>query len=206
MNNEFTKYVIDYNVPPDDNNENIWSVKYSNFRVEEAKRQLGKQVVDLERIKKYANEFLNGLGFDTIDNPKFEMGWLKDDDKRAVDEFYKKIQDNFDLTYDSDIVFMRFTLDGYIGVVGNNKDAHNFADDTTSSIIISKLAKSWNKDFVYIFPLKKLWTIKDWDLGDCRCHRVEKGIGNYLSEKYNVPILDYFSHRFKPERLKFKNK
>jgi len=92
---------------------------------------------------------------------------------------------------------MKFTEDGFLGVVATSNDI-NFdiplsqkeynKNHNTSGIIIHYLNKKWNESFVLVFPLKKI--PEKLKRGD-----VERGIGNYLIKK-GVPILDFFSHRY----------
>jgi hypothetical protein len=98
---------------------------------------------------------------------------------------------------------MKFTTDGYLGVVAagddinfgipNNSLEYNEKNNkgdwkyNTSGIIIHRLRKVWDESFVLIFPIP--------DIGDRERRDIECGIGNFLISK-GVPILDYYSHGF----------
>ena len=62
----------------------------------------------------------------------------------------------------------------------------------TSGILVHSAGLSWDESFFLVFPLLGL---KDGKNGKKQRHDLETGIGNYLISK-NVPIVDYFSHRF----------
>ncbi len=121
---------------------------------------------------------------------------------RDVDIDYKQ----FGLDDERDIVWIKFTSDGYVGVVAASNDVNfqippvnSTKDDydrpgrskkwkyNSSGIIIHYLKKKWDESFVLIFPIKNMPS------GMTR-HRVEKEVGNYLIVK-NIAILDYYSHR-----------
>lgn len=102
-----------------------------------------------------------------------------------------------------DIIWMKFTKDGYLGVVATSNDVNfdipNSSIDynagesgnrkhTTSGIIIHSLDKVWNEDFDLVFPLE------DIPKGFNRS-MIESGIGNYLIENKSS-ILDFYSHNY----------
>lgn len=98
---------------------------------------------------------------------------------------YEVIKRQYNLQRQSDIVWLRFTNDGYLGVVGSSNDI-NFDKDTNSYKIINHIGCEWDENIIIIIPLPG---IKD------RCERelIEKMIGNYLIHN-KVPIIDYYSH------------
>ncbi|CQB90089.1 Uncharacterised protein [Chlamydia trachomatis] len=92
---------------------------------------------------------------------------------------------------------MKFTDQGFLGVVAASNDINFFipkdgetdvSNLNTAGIIVYTLKQSWDRSFVLAFPLK---SIPD----DLKCGDIEIGIGNYLISQ-NVPILDYYSHRY----------
>ena len=101
-----------------------------------------------------------------------------------------------------DIVWIKFSEDGYVGVVASSNDI-NFqipSDESefdikinnrwrynSSGIIIKKLGKKWDTDFVLVFPK---FTIPN----SMTRHGIEKAVGNYLID-HQVIVLDYYSHR-----------
>ncbi|MGC6173957.1 hypothetical protein [Lacrimispora sp. 38-1] len=107
-------------------------------------------------------------------------------------------KDNYEYTY-----AMKFTTDGYLGVVAasddinfgipnnsleyNEKKPNNKWKYNTSGIIIHRLGKVWDENFVLVFPLP--------NIGDGERSDIECGVGNYLISK-GVPILNYYSHMF----------
>lgn len=98
---------------------------------------------------------------------------------------YEHIKRRCKLDNQSDIVWMRFTTDGYLGVVASSNDI-NFDYGTNSRKIITSVNKEWDKNRIIIVPLLNI-------KGRYERAVVEKMIGNYLSDN-NVPIIDLYSH------------
>ena len=104
------------------------------------------------------------------------------------DRKYDVIQEQFDLKVPQDILWLKFTEDGYLGVVADSFDI-NFKYDNSSGKLIRVIDKTqkWDTSFVVIFPLTK-------DLLTNKSRKeIETAVGNYLLEK-GVAIIDYFSH------------
>nr|DAP44686.1 MAG TPA: hypothetical protein [Caudoviricetes sp.] len=176
----------------------------SYVRYNEAKKQAESKPVDKEIIIKYTLAYLNRVGIKTTKNPKYE-------NPKYID--YDDIQQKFQLNDRRDLVWMKFTKDGYLGVVAVSDDvnfdmpencsvydkkhivynAHKKRKEeewvhNSAGIIVHKLGKEWDDSFVLIFPLKGIpegYTRLD----------VETAIGNMLIEK-NIPILDFYSHMY----------
>lgn len=154
------------------------------FRMKVARQQAKKNIVEIKDIKEYCDKFLKGLKDDDyILNYDILVMNLKENPIKWG--FYTKIKNKYNLSDKGDIVWLKFTKDGYLGVVASSNDI-NFSDGNTSGKILKFLGKKWNKDIVVIIPLKFEDDILNRQL-------VESGIGNYLISK-DVPILDYFSH------------
>jgi len=167
------------------------SVYYGNLnRFVMAEEQAKLKAIEIQDIIDYTNEFLELLGMDSVITPKREKEYLGN-------YLYKEIKKINNLEDERDIVWMKFTQDGFLGVVATSNDI-NFdiplsekeydKKHTTSVIIIHHLKKKWDESFVLIFPLKNI--PQNLKRGD-----IERGIGNYLIKK-GVPILDFFSHRY----------
>ena len=153
-----------------------------NFRIEKAKQQFELLPVERDIIAKYVNEFLDGWGMKTIDNPHVKPKKTK---KRRID--YSKINSESK----EDIIWIKFTTDNYISVIGTSCDISfsNYAKSHTPVGIINQvLGQEWDEDDVLIFPLIGM---------PSNLYRsdIESGIGNYLIAK-GVPILDYYSHNY----------
>lgn len=97
------------------------------------------------------------------------------------------MKEKYELNNRKHLIWMKFTIDGYLGVVAASDDI-NFDMTNTSGKIISHLNKQWKQDFVLVFPLP--------NIGDKERSDIECGIGNYLIDK-GVPILDFYSHQYK---------
>ena len=156
------------------------------YRVEVARKELKKtnNPPSKEEIISYVNSFLESIGmlqtcfYHKIENTKRKVEYYK----ISIDEKYQgKIKDK------RDIVWIKFTNDGYIGAVCVSNDV-NFDYDNTSGKIINYVGQLWDESFVLLVPL--------CDIPDGLDRRsIESGIGNYLISK-GVPILDYYSHIF----------
>ncbi|MGI5898738.1 MAG: hypothetical protein ACOX8S_02320 [Christensenellales bacterium] len=173
------------------------SVRYGNCtRFIKAEEQAKLEPIDVSVIIKHTVEFLGllNMNLDERFNPKQDEDI---DSISSIKSLYEKIKQENSLADKRDIVWMKFTRDGFLGVVATSndinfdmppsKDEYN-NKHSTSGIIIHNLGKTWDEDFVLIFPLRKIPA--DLKRGD-----VERGIGNYLIKK-GVPILDFFSHRY----------
>ncbi|WP_099205393.1 hypothetical protein [Scatolibacter rhodanostii] len=174
------------------------SVHYDkSTRFDKAKEQANLITCSTQKIIDYTNEFLQLLGMQPVLSPKVERQLFNTD-------LYTAIKDLNGLKDKRDIVWMKFTTDGFLGAVATSDDI-NFqmpndlsdynkktAEDkwryNTSGIIIHHLKKKWDESFALVFPLQNIPTgLKRGD--------IERGIGNYLI-KNKVPILDFFSHRY----------
>lgn len=179
------------------------SVRSSDIRFLKAQEQATKPSVAVEVIAQHVNDFLQKIGMKPIENPIYSMNNIQmDGNTPKID--YKNIQKQFNLNSQSDIVWMKFTQDGYLGVVATSNDI-NFdypasSDDYdkktisgkwlhfTSGILIHKLNKKWDTSFVLLFPLANI--PKPYTRSD-----IEKAIGNYLIEQ-NIPVIDFYSHNY----------
>lgn len=181
------------------------SVHNSNSpRLKEADKQAKKLKVAVKQIIEYTDEFLKKVGIrkenENIDPRISDFEIIvparKCRNKRIVNLDYDKIKEDYGLNSKKHIVWMKFTVDGFLGVVARSDDV-NFeipldeSEDNenynTSGIIIQYLRKKWDESFVLVFPIPN---VGDREMGDIEC-----GIGQYLIEK-EVPILDFYSHTF----------
>lgn len=135
---------------------------------------------------------MNKVGIKTTKNPKCE-------NPKCID--YDKIQQKFQLNDRRDLVWMKFTRDGYLGAVAVSDDVNfDMPEDcsvydkkhavynsykkgneeewvhNSAGIIVQKLGKEWDESFVLIFPLKGI--PNGYGRAD-----VETAIGNMLIEK-----------------------
>ncbi len=138
------KYII-----PSIKNRSISSAESDryNFRLERARQQSSLKVVDRELIIGYVNEFLGELGMQKTINPH-----VKPKTGRIRRFEYSKINPESK----ENIVWIKFTKDNYISVVGTSCDISfsEYAKKHTSSGIINQvLGKEWDEEDVLIFPL-----------------------------------------------------
>ncbi|MBU0278827.1 hypothetical protein [Gemella sp. zg-1178] len=154
----------------------------------------------MKEIGELVLNFLSGLGvidkiFAQTYNSIFNLNNLD----------YKDIKKKYNLNDERDIVWMKFTKEGCLGVVACSNDinfdipknAKQYDEKdiydkrkwkyNTSGIIIHQLKQEWNENFVLLFPLEKI--PKDYN----RLH-IEWAVGNYLIEN-KIPILDLYSHQ-----------
>lgn len=105
---------------------------------------------------------------------------------------YDVIKNKFNLCKPSDIVWIKFTTKGHVGVVAKSFDI-NFDVKTSdgqpisSTVLVEEVGEAWDKSFVMIFPMTSE-ILGNRSVGD-----LELGIGNYLIDK-KVPIIDFYSH------------
>jgi len=200
MNQYFNLYK---DTPPLDDKEYRASVHYNDFRLKKAEEQSKLESVEIEKIIEYINQFLEFLEMDKVNFPKMN--------RRNI--YYKKIQKDNNLRDVRDIVWLKFTKDGYLGVVATSNDINFDIPESkeaynqnkkeydqysktekrvwvhnTAGIIVHHVNKSWDETFVLVFPLKNIK--KNLTRSD-----IERGIGNYLIAK-GVPILDFYSHNY----------
>lgn len=191
------------------------SVRYkNNTRYNKAVEQIQEaKDVNVAKIIKFTNDFLEGMGMTKVEEPKlslvlddeedFNLRVRRKEDNLPISKIYNEMRQNFNLNDKRDIVWMKFTDDGYLGVVAVSNDI-NFSIPTssddynkstggkwtynTSGILLHKLGKKWDRSFVLVFPLCNIPS--GYKRGDIEC-----GIGNYLIDN-DVPIIDFYSHRF----------
>jgi len=192
------KYILDYEGKPSVEKS---SVHYGDTtRIEKAIEQAGKKPESIKKIIELTNEFLKLLEMPQAPEPV--LNYPNAQVTRL--NFYERFKEEHNLDDEGDIVWMKFTKDGYLGLVAVSNDIgfstpvsashYNEKTDkgewlyTTGGIIIHMLGKQWDESFVLVFPLTNI--PDDLKRGDIEC-----GIGNYLTDN-NTPILDYYSHRF----------
>lgn len=193
MNREIQKYIAIYPGTPRGRNCSVHFGK--QYRVNKAKEQASMLATPVERVNTFVNDFLELAKMPRIENSKMEIS-----DKQIN---YNKIKEKYHTNDIRDVVWLRFTRDGYLATVAVSNDV-NFTmpksekeydeiekgrwKHTTASIITHQLGKQYDETFVLLFPLVNI------PKGLTR-HDIECGIGNYLIEK-GVPILDFYSHNY----------
>ena len=182
------------------------SVHYGNeYRLEKARKQIALPKVDRSIVADFVLEFLKRLGFNSKCNPILENPLKIDYRIFAVENELDDIRD---------IIWLKFTSDGFLGVVAVSNDI-NFEIPKnaqeydvkikkynsyrkkeeyvwkypSSGILVHQLEKRWDESFVLIFPLPNLHKT-----GYTR-DSVERAVGNYLIDK-GVPIIDFYSHNY----------
>ena len=180
------------------------SVHYGNTkRFDKAEEQNKFACVEIYHIIKLTNDFLEKVGIRRVKNPLKNNFTVLDNEDKTVNLDYERIKNEYGLNNTKHIIWMKFTTDGYLGVVAssddinfgipnnsleyNEKKNNNQWKYNTSGIIIHYLEKVWDESFVLVFPLP--------NIGDGERSDIECGVGNYLISK-GVPILDYYSHMF----------
>lgn len=163
-------------------------------RYNKAKKEVSeKTTVPIETIIEYVNEILKLIGITEVKNPIMNPS--------EVD--YTLIKKEFELDDEKDIVWIKLTKDGYVGVIAVSNDINfdippndSVYDEkvwkyneytkknelvwkyNSSGILVHKLNKKWDESLVLVFPLRKL----NEKCGHSR-HNIEMAIGNYLIEK-----------------------
>ena len=183
--------------------------KYPVPRLDRAKEQAELKPASIDTIIKLTNKFLLMCGISCVKEPRVDSPKGKLKDSKA---FYEQIMRNYKLNDKRDIVWMKFSDDGFLGVVASSIDINFLLPISTadyaktndgkpksenndwifnnSGIIIHRLDKKWCEDYLLVFPLS---IIPD----ELTRSHIECGIGNFLIAN-NVPLLDYYSHRFQP--------
>ncbi len=172
-----------------------------------AKDERNKPIVPLEKIVEYVNDLLESIGIKKVDYIHAKM---KPDE---ID--YSALKNEYHLEDERDIIWMKFTKSGHLGVVAVSNDVgFDMPTDrseydsrekvynkyrkcyeerwkyTSSGILVHSLNEEWDKSFVLVFPLEKSSKFCRYDR-----HEIETAVGNYLQKK-NVPIIDYYSHNY----------
>lgn len=176
------------------------SVHYGDeFRFRKAREEAEKNPVPVEQVIRYCNEFLTGIGVSPVANPRMDLKMM---DLGKIS--YSAIKKEFCLSDQRDIVWLKFSQTGHVGVVAQSSDinfdmppsadVYNEVDESgrwvysTSGIILHRLGMRWDTSFVLAFPLRLNKT-------HYNRHKIETAIGNCLVDK-GVPILDYYSHNY----------
>lgn len=182
---------------PTGKNSSVRKNPQDSYRVAKAREQAKLVPIPVDDIVGYVNEFLEVLGMEKVENPRFEIpeGLSGDELEEYLDEkLYAPMCEKHKTC--EDLVWMKFTTDGFLGVVAVSNDINfdipkdgetHLCKRTTSGIIIHSLGKVWDRSFVLAFPLVRI--PEGLKRGNIEC-----GIGNYLIDN-GVPILDFYSHR-----------
>lgn len=179
-------------------------------RTKEALRQATLAPVPLATVFAYINEFLNyivdfpiaaeksgdiileGKKEDVIGHGiwiKNEYQWKPQSNKPPYlsnDPKYEAIQKYFNFSFQKDIVWIKFTKDGYVGVVCDSSDI-NHSYSNTSGKLIRSINQEWDTKNLFVFPITGAMTKYK------KRKQIETGIGQYLISK-SVPIIDFYSH------------
>lgn len=173
----------------------------SDYRLNKAKEQASHSPVPVVTIIQLVNALLKAIGIQVADFDPYV---------RTSDIDYLKIKNQCSLQDERDIVWMKFTKDGYLGVVATGNDInhdipasradydkrkrvnewkHQFVwIHNSSGILVHQLGKDWDESFVVVFPLVNI------PCGYKR-HDIERAIGNMLITE-GVPIIDFYSHNY----------
>ena len=181
------------------------SVHFGNkYRIDKAKEQISLSPMDTGTIIAYVNAFLQAIGMQTVKSPIVH---------NPLRMNYEKLKATNNLAAKDDIVWMKFTEDGYLGVVAVSADINfDIPQDVSEydlkvwdydfyskqrkrvwkhnspGILVHQLGKKWDSSFALVFPLADI--PEGYRRGD-----IERAIGNYLIER-GVPIIDFFSHNY----------
>lgn len=186
-----------------------------SIRNDKADEQAKIQPVPYSMVFAYVNEFIERLRLDNGASGKLiKCEWIELDGIQQIvwdngiiargcdwelpkwdntrkkyicyDKKYDVIKEQFRLITPRDIVWLKFTTKGHLGVVAKSFDI-NYGYNCSSGKLIKQVDEEWDKSFVLIFPLKPE-ILNKYTSGD-----IELAIGNYLISK-GVPIIDYYSH------------
>ena len=186
------------------------SVESSSFRCEKAEEQADIAADMIQRgvlptredITKYVNEFFSNIGMENVTPKEEKTKYIyRDIWKKYKPKDMAEKDDQKGMVEKDDIVWIKFTKNGVVGVIGTSCDVflgfpNCYGKYSTSDKIVyhvwNKKGKddswSWDTKNVLIFPL---CNIPD----GLNRSDTESGIGNYLISK-GVPILDFYSHNY----------
>lgn len=190
--------------------------RYDKTRVNKAKEQSLQEPAAVSKVMAYVNELLNCIKLNNGASKTIHVGTIELDDRSHLildngiiavgcnwmapkydkkahkyiewDSKYDKIKEAFGLSDMKNIVWIKFTSNGRVGVVAQSFDI-NFDYDTTSGELVREYDGGWDTSFVLVFPLTPDI------LGQHSKEEVETAIGNFLIYK-KVPIIDYYSHNY----------
>lgn len=157
------------------------SVDYdkSKYRINIAKREANKKPVEIKDLLSYIHLFFEKMDMDNkfvlIDGTDV-LGTLN----------YEQIKSQFKLNNQSDIIWLRFTTDGFLGTVASSNDI-NFEYNHNSGKIVKAIGKEWDTNRILVIPVQGIKKREDRLL-------IEQMLGNYLIYEKGVPVLDKYSH------------
>lgn len=179
-------------------------------RTKMAHEQVAMPPVPMDMVFNYINEFLNqivdkpislsklgSIALDGKDEDIIGHGiWVKDTFNwkpqsskppyLSSDKKYTIIQEQFKLGFQKDLVWLKFTEDGYVGVVADSSDI-NYSYTNTAGRLLREVNRTWDTSNLFIFPITSAMTKHKTR------KQIENGIGKYLIYK-GVPIIDFYSH------------
>lgn len=93
------------------------SVKDENsFRMIVAKEQSQLPKVEKEKIISFCKEYLNAMGMENVSAIEIDLKKYP-----IQNEFYTKVKNEYALNDKKDIVWLKFTTEGFLGVVATSK-------------------------------------------------------------------------------------
>lgn len=175
------------------------SVRYNDTtRLDVAKEQNSKCSKSIEEVIACVNKCLVENNIKAVESPitKLDNGKFANGINKT--EFYKNLQQNYNLRDKRDLVWIKFTDDLKIVTVATSNDInlqmpidrtqYKSKKYNTSGIIMHRLGFEYNKDFLLVFPLTNLGV-------NVKRGEIEKKIGDYLIAN-DFPIIDFYSHRY----------
>lgn len=186
--------------------ENGEFIDWKMTRFKRAEEQASMRKKSKEDIVTTIKKFLKEIHVNTIENPILNLNFdipikIDEEGKKQIDFNYETImiEDQDDV---GDLVWIKFTTDGFVGVVADSDDINftnrdnnsrwysgdEFNKCNSAGIIIDYLNKKWDESFVLIFPLANI------PEGYNR-HDIEHAIGNLLIMN-DIPVLDKYSHTY----------
>lgn len=176
-------------------------------RFDLAEEQRNMPIVSVPDIIKLINELLETIGIKAIEERRAI--------KKPSEVNYDRLKECHHLSDERDIIWLKFTKSGHIGVIATSNDiGFDMPQDksdynvqikvynkykkchedkwkyTTSAILVHSIGEEWDESFVLVFPLEGIGKTCKYNR-----HQIEIAIGNYL-QKNNVPIIDYYSHNY----------
>lgn len=119
-------------------------------------------------------------------------GWNKDLCRVGnYDKKYDVIKDKFNSGVAWNLLWIKFTSDGHVGVVASSFDINYRYDYSCGKILREVIPDATWSDDILIIPLTSDVISNPWNRQ--RRLQLETGLGNYLISK-GVPIIDYYSH------------
>ena len=162
-------------------------------RINKGRAESKKGIISIKKIKEILSKCLK--------NQEIDRTILHFTNLSCIN--YSKIQEDNKTNAIGHIIWLQFTKQGHIAVVGAGKDiGFPIKSKSGTAFILNELNLEWDKSNIIVIAIKGLdhqsvglKNIKEFNNNILKCRNgIEHYIGDYLISK-NIPIINFYQHK-----------